>query len=124
MTEFYDRNGEEMSLIAWATAYEDPEIRIVAVDVDDMENITKMVSTIWEGMPQPLSLDGYGYPFATFETALVVEGHIEERSRWSSEQDALEGHDAYCQIHLGRNARPEDRVRETIIEREKRAKSG
>lgn len=113
---FWDRKGEPIEdVIAWAKLYEDVEYRVVAVDVDDMDpdKTSKMVSTIWNGITGNL-----------FETATIRNGVIEDFVRSYSEEEALHMHDLACQNFLFRDARPEDRVRETIVEREKEAKRG
>jgi hypothetical protein len=99
MPEFFSRKGERIELMEWAVAYEDTSIRNVAVDVED--NI--MVSTIWEGMCSPLSLYPDLLPRGIFETAVLIDGEIQNRRRWDTEAEALANHALTCRFFLHRD---------------------
>src|SRR5688572_26210079 len=100
MPEFFDRKGEPMELMEWAVAYEDTNNRNVAVDVEG--NV--MVSTIWEGMCSPMSyLSPEKYPRGIFETAVIIDGEIQMRRRWDTEEEALRKHASTCRFFLKRD---------------------
>jgi hypothetical protein len=115
MTIFWDRQNKPIETLDWAAKFEDAEYRIVALDYDG-ENL--MVSTIWQGISSPPMLRVSDDTALIFETAVLENGLVRDKTTWHSEEQALEGHDFYCLTVLGRHARPEDRHRETVIARE------
>lgn len=119
-TMFWSRKGEPMDTTEWAMAYEDPEQRVVAVDTDGS---TDMVSTIWEGLCRPLPEREQETPVGIFETAWVVNGHVEDAWRTDTEEGAMIMHQAVCLKVLGRRARPEDGWREKAIEKSRRKRN-
>lgn len=119
MTLFWDRKGQPIEdTIEWAKKLEDPAYRIVAVDTDGPDEKAPMVSTIWNGIAS-LSTQA---PVDIFETALIVNGNLEDMWRSSTEEQALLTHEAICLIHLGREPRPEDGHIQTIVDREREFK--
>lgn len=112
MILFYNRKGEPIEdTLEWARLFEDPDYQIVAVDVDDQdfEKMTKMVSTIWNGIVDNI-----------FETAIIRNGHVEDFVRTSSEEEALHAHDRACQNFLHRDADWSSGVREEVVRRRSR----
>jgi hypothetical protein len=84
---YYNRKGEEIELLEWAALVEDPEYKIV--EQTECEGIT--VSTVWLGLNHNFS--GAGAPLI-FET-MVFGGPIDEyQDRYSTEDEAREGHAA------------------------------
>jgi hypothetical protein len=122
MPEFFDRQGQPLEVLEWAKKYEDISYQSVAVDVDDLDSPHIMVSTIWEGMNRPLSLFPETTARGIFETAVLVDGVIQDRWRWDTEEQALEGHDNWCVTYLQRHA-DDGTVRRIILER-KEARRG
>lgn len=118
MPEFFDRKGQSLELMDWARKYEEYEYRQVALDVDDLNDMHVMVSTIWEGMNRPLSIYPETTARGTFETAVLVDGRIEDTWRWDTEEEAIEGHDNWCVTHLQRHA-DDGEVLAELIRREK-----
>ena len=78
-----------------------------------------MVSTIWEGLDRGNLLYQDGSTALIFETALLVNGHIEETWLSHTEEEALEMHNEVCMKFLEREARPEDGHVQTIIDNDK-----
>lgn len=119
MTLFWDRQNKPIEdTIVWARKYEDVAYRVVAVDSDGPE--APMVSTIWEGLDRGLSLHQDGSSALIFETALLINGHVENAWLSHTEQEALHIHHQVCVDHLGREPRPEDGHVQTIIERDRK----
>jgi hypothetical protein len=114
---FWDRKNQPIEDSAkWAEMYENPEIRLVALDYDDDSGI--MVSTIWEGLDRGLSLDVTAETALIFETARIRNGEVEEAFLSNTEEEALEKHNTVCTVALGREARPEDGFRQKVIDGE------
>ena len=114
MTLFWNRKGEPIEdTLEWARLFEDPDYQIVAVDVDvdlsDIDSMTKMVSTIWNGIVDNI-----------FETATLRNGEIEDFVRSYSEEEALHAHDRACQNFLHRDANPASGIREELVRRRSR----
>jgi len=70
------------NVIEWAMKYEDDQYRHVARDVVG----EFALSTIWQGMPS------VGMAPNNYETAIFRGGHIIWMTRWSFEEEAVEGH--------------------------------
>ena len=84
MSDFYDRKGQPMDLMEWATAFEDTDRKIG----DDTIN-GQQVSTVWLG-----SHYNYGEgPPLIFETMIFGGPHDQYCDRYSTEEAALAGHD-------------------------------
>jgi hypothetical protein len=114
MSLFYNRKGEPIeNVIEWAKLFEDPAYQIVAVDVDvevdDFDNMHKMVSTIWSGLESNM-----------FETAILRDGMIEDFVRTVTEEEALHAHERACQNFLFRDAKPDSGIREEVVRRRNR----
>lgn len=116
---FWDRKGQPIAeTLEWAAKYEDVSYRIVAVDTDGPGYEAPMVSTIWEG----INTLGDEVPTRIFDTALVVDGVVQEGWRSDTEEEALITHETVCRIHLGREPRPEDGHVQAIIDNDKKAR--
>lgn len=122
MPEFFDRQGQPIELMDWARKFEDTSYRNIAVDVDTMDDPHIMVSTIWEGLPQPLSLSPIEFPYGIFETAVVIDGAVQLKRRWNTEEEAIAKHGDTCRFFLKRE--PDNgEVREEILRREAEARA-
>lgn len=120
--EFFDRDGQPLELMDWARKYEDIAYRDLAVDVDRMDNPHIMVSTIWEGVPRPLSLMSTGLPRGIFATALLIDGHIQWERRHDTEEQAREFHRESVIFHLNRE--PDNgEVLAEIVRRDREARA-
>ncbi len=89
MSEYYDRNGEPMEMMAWARALES-ERRVAS---DELPN-GRWVSTVWIGLDHRFSDDG---PPLIFETMVFpAKGEMGEldADRYSTEAEARAGHAA------------------------------
>ncbi len=118
MTMFWNRQNEPIEdTIEWAKMFEDPEFRVVACDQDGEG--TPMVSTIWQGLAQGAPLHPTTETALIFETAYLVNGHV-ERTWWDhSEEDALHRHRMVCLSMLGREPLPDGGLKSLIVENEK-----
>lgn len=82
MTNFRSRKGEPMELLEWAKAFEEDEIRQVALDHVG----PYMISTIWLGIDEPLLAR------CLFESVAFLDGvRVEERFS-DTEAEALAEH--------------------------------
>lgn len=87
-TMFYDRDGLPLDLMVWARKFEDWEYKRVAFDeADGVE-----VSTVWLGLDHNW---GDGRPLI-FETMVFGGPHNEEQWQYSTEAEALAGHERAC----------------------------
>lgn len=82
---YYDREGQPISMEEYAAAIESDEGRIVAVDKLDAD-VT--ISTVWLGIDHNW---GRGEPII-FETMVFGGPHAGNCERYSTEQEAREGH--------------------------------
>ena len=88
MSDYYDRQGNPISTEQWLRGFKDPGLKRVAkAEIGD-----STVSTVWLGLDHNFSPG----PPLIFET-LVFEGPLDgEMLRYSTEEDALKGHEAMC----------------------------
>lgn len=81
---YFDRDGTPMSLIEWATKFEDPATH--RVEWDDVDGVT--ISTVWLGLDHQW---GHGPPLI-FET-MIFGGMLDEfQARYSTIEQARDGH--------------------------------
>lgn len=85
MIEYYDRQGRPLDMMDWALKLEDPTYRIVARD--ELCDGEVIVSTIWLGFDH-----GYGGKRLLFETMVRRDNKWDEQHRYSTEDEAREGH--------------------------------
>jgi len=83
MNLYYDMDGKPMELMEWATAFEG-ERHIGDTKIDDVR-----VSTVWLGADH--SLD-FGGPPLIFETMIFGGPHDNFCERYSTKEEAAEGH--------------------------------
>ena len=82
MSRYYDRQGNPLTLMEWASSTDDK--RVAYTKVDDTT-----ISTVWLGFDHQFG-DG---PPLIFET-MVFEGPLNaEQIRYSTEAEAVAGHD-------------------------------
>jgi hypothetical protein len=82
---YYDRDGQPLELREWSAKFEDKEYKRVALDAVGEAS----VSTVWLGLNHQWG-DG---PPLIFETMVFGGKHDEDQWRWSTEADALAGHE-------------------------------
>ena len=87
MTDFYDRDGESLTLFEWADKHENDEYKIVtqtAID-DDIR-----VSTVWLGLDHNFAIGGEPLIFET-----MIFGGVNDMDMWrySTEAEARAGHE-------------------------------
>lgn len=117
MPDFFDRQGQPLELMDWATKFEDTAYRNVAVDFGTRDGAEIMVSTVWEGMSSPLPLSPATVPIGIFETAVIIDGEVQLKRRWDTEEEAIAKHGATCRFFLKRE--PDNgEVREEILRKE------
>jgi hypothetical protein len=118
---FWDRQNQPIdNVIDWAIMYEDPAFRVVALDQDGPG--TPMVSTIWNGLDRGNLLRPTPETVLIFETAYLVNDHVEDVWFDNTEEQALHRHRMVCLSMLGREPRPEDGHVQTVIDNERRAR--
>lgn len=86
--DYYDRQGNAISIEEWIRGFEDRgKKRVAKTKIGDSE-----VSTVWLGLDRAWG-DG---PPLIFET-LVFDGPLDmEMDRYSTEEQALKGHEEMC----------------------------
>lgn len=120
---FWDRNNVPIeNTLDWARKFEDDEYRTIAVDVDDLDNHTKMVSTIWHGLDRSLNLHATDETAMIFETAYLEGGMIQESWLDNNEEGARMRHRMVCLSMLGKEPDASGEARRRIIENGKRRK--
>ncbi len=96
MTDYYDRKGVRLlgGMLEWSKLFEDDEYKAVAKTEIHSDEGNYSVSTVWLGMDHRFSQDG---PPLIFETMIFGDGAMSEwMARYSTEQEALEGHAKIC----------------------------
>lgn len=83
MSSYYDQDGAPMDTDAWIRAFEDREARIIGSDY--LGEIH--VSTVWLGLDH-----GFGGPPLIFETMIFGGEHDQYQDRYSTKEQAIEGH--------------------------------
>jgi len=85
MIEYYDREGNVLDRDRWISLFGDDDYKVVArTEVDDV-----MVSTVWLGLNHQYG-DG---PPLIFETLVIDGGNDGDMWRYSTEAEAIEGHE-------------------------------
>lgn len=84
MSGYYDRHGAPLTIWEWAEKFEDTEARVVGYD----EVGEAHVSTVWLGLDHAF----FGGPPLIFETMIFGGEHDMEQWRYSTEEEALAGH--------------------------------
>ena len=87
-TEYYDRQGGAISMEEWARRLGDREYKCVAVSEVPGTGIT--ISTVWLGLDHNWG-DG---PPLIFETMVFGGPNDQDCYRYSTEEEALAGHEA------------------------------
>lgn len=83
---FFDRKGNKLTLDEWANLTEDVEYRRVA----GWDHVGEWsVSTVWIGISMDFNRQA---PVSTFETWITGPDGLSDMVRYSTEEDALEGH--------------------------------
>lgn len=107
---YYNRKLDPITRERYLELDRDPAYRFVAVDREGPIR----VSTLWLGVNH----DHYGHAGTpiVFETMVLDDGDAEAGRprgivdgafRWTSEEEAIEGHARLCREHLGRDPRPD-----------------
>jgi hypothetical protein len=108
---YYDRHGKPITLAEWASYIEGGESYRV-VKRTDLQNGGRL-STVWLGLDRNLALGG-GPPLI-FESMLFGrDGRTWDMRRWSTEAEALEGHDAWlARLELAQDRAAAQRTKRT-----------
>ena len=103
MSEFYDRQGNPLGIHQWGSLLKKEEIqRVRETTLSD----GKWISTVWLGLDHNF---GPGPPLI-FETMVFTkdgEGRTLDCERYSTEQEAIAGHEAMVEKWVSREL-PED----------------
>jgi hypothetical protein len=96
-SRWYDRDGEPLPIMVASDLLADEEYKIVKQDVFVYDNEPVQVSTVWLGLDHNFWPGG---PIKIFET-MIFGGKLHmEQWRYSSEEEALAGHeDAVKLLH-------------------------
>lgn len=106
---YFDRKGNPMALLDWARLCEDDDYKIVKQeDVGDY-----FVSTVWVGLNMAFWRE---MPIKIFETMIFVKDKEQKRKdpidgyqdRYSTEEEAIEGHEKAVKIAKGELSLEED----------------
>jgi len=93
VSEYYDRQGNPISMNQWSAMFKDWDAKNVAQTDVGVSGGTVHVSTIWLGLDHNWG----GGPPLIFET-LVQGGSLDqEMDRYTTEAEALAGHAAMCE---------------------------
>lgn len=87
--EYYDRKGKQITMEKWSNLHSELSYRVVAQTSQDRVQ----VSTVWLGIDH--RFDDAGDPLI-FETLVFGGEHDDEMLRYSTEEDALQGHFYMC----------------------------
>ncbi len=112
MSDKFDRQGRPISLMEWCKLFEDREYAIVGCLEEDRDGEHLLISTVWLGLNHNW---GPGKPLI-FETMIFGGPYNEWQMRWSTEEDALKGHEAVVWAYR-ENLSPDeaiDHLRETL----------
>ena len=98
-SRYYDRQGNPISMTEWASLLDGGENQIVA----RTERDGILVSTVYLGLNHAWD---DGLPLI-FETMIFGGDHDEEQWRYSTEAEALEGHQAAVTLAFGKPTQKE-----------------
>ena len=93
MSQYYNRQGESMTMFEWAVAFEDKDYKRVALTEFAHLGVEVRVSTVWLGLDHNFGDD----PPLIFETMIFGGSLDEDQKRYSTEAEALAGHEAMVQ---------------------------
>jgi hypothetical protein len=91
MADYYDRQGNPLDdLMEWARLFEDKTYqRVAATEIGNVH-----ISTVWLGINHNW---GAGPPLI-FETMIFGGAHDEYQERYTTEAEALAGHERACDL--------------------------
>ena len=93
---YYDRQGNRIGFMEWGAKFEDKEYQHVA----RWEDGDLSVSTVWLGIDHGWRAGG---PPIIFETMIFGGEHNQERTRYATEAEAIEGHNrTVADVQAGR----------------------
>jgi len=92
----YDKDGAAISMEKWSTLFSDPDYRRIA----STEGCGRLVSTVWLGLDHSFG----GGPPVIFESMVFLNEEGKENTdidqmRYSTLEEALEGHERLCSDH-------------------------
>jgi hypothetical protein len=90
MSDYYDRNGDPISFERWFELWHEDYKRVAFDSVGDVE-----VSTVWLGLNHSFLPDS---PPIIFETMVFGGPNDEDQERYSTEEEAIEGHRRWVQL--------------------------
>ncbi len=112
ISDKFDRQGRPLSHMEWSKLLENPEYKIVARLEEDRDGEHLLISTVWLGLNHNW---GPGKPLI-FETMIFGGPYNEWQMRWTSEKEAVKGHEAVVWAYR-ENLPPDeaiDHLRETL----------
>jgi hypothetical protein len=95
---YYNRAAEPMSLTEWAESLGSADRKVAGTDIKGSR-----VSTVWLGLNHNFSDEG---PPLIFETMVFDGEHDQWCARYSTEDDAREGHEAVVRWLRGEGPEP------------------
>lgn len=90
MTNFYDHDGNPLTLMEWAAFFEEDYPKNIWVQRTEIPSARVLVSTIWNGFNPGVTLRGF--PEAIFETAVFRGDHEISREHHVTKPYALRRH--------------------------------
>ena len=112
MTDKLDRQGRPLSLMEWCKLIEDGDYKIVDRLDEERDGERILISTVWLGLNHNW---GPGDPLI-FETMIFGGPYHHWQMRWSTEEEALKGHEAVVWAYR-ENLSPDEAIkhlRETL----------
>lgn len=97
---YYDRDGSPLDLMEWAEKFTPDRQRVAKTTIGEAE-----ISTVWLGLDHSFS----GGPPLIFETMVFGGPLDQEQDRYTTEEKARAGHEAWCErvkAALGESDRP------------------
>jgi hypothetical protein len=91
MTDCYDRDGRPISFETWIELDKEENKRVAFDQIEP----DVWVSTVWLGLNH--QFDPVGPPII-FETMVFGGEHDQDQERYSTEEDALEGHRRWVEL--------------------------
>jgi hypothetical protein len=95
-----DRQGEPIPMLVSEALLTDDDYRVVKQDVFVVDDQPVMVSTVWLGLDMSFGLGGPPKIFETMIFSADAKSVLlnEMQWRWSTEEEALEGHAEACRL--------------------------
>lgn len=102
MTNFYDHDGNPLTLMEWAEMFEEDYPKNITVQRTDIPSAGVWVSTIWNGFDAGYTSHWPDGPEAIFETAVFRDSREISREHHYTKAGALRRHAEIVSDHRDR----------------------